>query len=131
MIYIYKQSFYLWITLKIILLFFIIYNLFKMLSFSDLNVIEISSICVQVVFIVLSSIHILHSASNRKTNKMIRIITGIIEVIAGILFIYLINNHATELKYLGYLIGILTILIGLFDLLRIDGITEEDSEEII
>ena len=131
MIYLYKESFYLWITLKIILLLFIIYNLFKMFSFSDLNVLEITSICVQLLFIVLASIHLLHSVSDSKTNKTIRIITGIIEIPSGFFFIYLINNHATELILLGYIIGLIVILIGLFDLLCIERTNEEDNEELI
>ncbi len=131
MIYLYKESFYLWITLKIIFLFFIIYNLFKMFSVSDLNVLEITSICVQLLFIVLASIHVLHSVSDSKTNKTIRIITGIIEIASGMFFIYLINNHATELILLGYIIGLIVILIGLFDLLCIERTNKEDNEEII
>ena len=130
MIYLYKESFYLWITLKIIFLFFIIYNLFKMFSVSDLNVLEITSICVQLLFIVLASIHVLHSVSDSKTNKTIRIITGIIEIASGMFFIYLINNHATELILLGYIIGLIVILIGLFDLLCIERTNKEDNEEI-
>ena len=102
-----------------------------MFSVSDLNVLEITSICVQLLFIVLASIHVLHSVSDSKTNKTIRIITGIIEIASGMFFIYLINNHATELILLGYIIGLIVILIGLFDLLCIERTNKEDNEEII
>ena len=122
----YKQTYWFWVISKIIFILLLLISCLSILSAGKLRTPEFAVNFAGLLEAILLGITLVHDFS--KSNfKYLKIITGSVLIVFGIgLFLVLITaskGTLNDASFLGYPFLIWMILIGIFDLLRIEKTT--------
>lgn len=127
MIDFFKKHYWFWVVSKIIFIIILSISAISILGFERLKTDEILINTLGIVEAVLLLITLAEDFSTTLKFKILKIITGIIMIIFGIGIIIILftipKGSQSEFYILGYPFGLWMILIGIFDILRIEKVT--------
>jgi hypothetical protein len=119
----FKKTYWLWVTFKIILILILLIESIHLLSSRQLNAQETFVNSLGLIEGILLIITLIHDFSTI-TLKYLKIVTGSLLIIGGITMFFVLSGVSkgseAPLFFLGYIMAIIIIMIGVFDLYYLD-----------
>jgi len=119
----YKSTYWLWVTLKFILMILLFIESFRLLRIQNLNSQEFLVNSLGLAEAILLLITLIHDFSTTNL-KYLKIISGIFLIIGGILLFSVLMSASkgsrNDFFFLGYVLAIIIFMIGIFDILHLE-----------